>query len=99
MRRVFWLSVGAAAGYYAARKGQIVVDDARERGLVGNVTWAAATATRVATAAAGASIAVGEALGSRSRHFTSLDAPDHPSRSTSDTDPTSESPNTREVRP
>ena len=41
MRRVFWLSVGAAAGYYAARKGQIVVDDARVRGALERRAWLA----------------------------------------------------------
>jgi hypothetical protein len=51
MRRLFWLGVGAAAGYYAARRGDEMVERARERGLVGNVSLAATTATRVASSA------------------------------------------------
>ena len=59
MRRLFWLSVGAAAGYYAARKSSEAVEQARERGLVGNVTLAASTATKVAGSATKAVSAVG----------------------------------------
>ena len=59
MRRLFWLSVGAAAGYYAARKSSEAVEQARERGLVGNVTLAATTATKVAGSATRAVTAVG----------------------------------------
>lgn len=51
MRRLFWLGVGAAAGYYAARRGDEIVERARERGLVGNVSLAATTATKVAASA------------------------------------------------
>ncbi|MBI1377148.1 MAG: hypothetical protein GC157_06670 [Frankiales bacterium] len=67
MRRVFWVTVGAVAGYYAARKGAAVVEEARERGVVGNVTLAASTATKVATTASRLTLAAGEALGSRTR--------------------------------
>lgn len=49
MRRLFWLSLGAAAGYYAARKVPQVVEQTRERGLVGNASLAASTASRVAS--------------------------------------------------
>lgn len=97
MRRMFWLSLGAAAGYYAARKGQVVVDEARERGLVGNLTLAAATAARVTTSVSRATVAVGEAVGSRTRGLarqndagTGPAAPDAPR---------TDVPNSREVRP
>ena len=67
MRRLFWLGVGAAAGYYAARRGDRLVQDARERGLVGNVTLAATTATKVASSATRTAVSIGEAAGSRVR--------------------------------
>ena len=67
MRRMFWLGVGAAAGYYAARRGDRLVQDARERGLVGNVTLAATTATKVASSATRTAVSIGEAAGSRVR--------------------------------
>jgi hypothetical protein len=67
VRRLFWLSVGAAAGYYAARKGTAAVEQARERGLVGNVTLAASTASKVVTTASRTTVAVGDAVGSRAR--------------------------------
>ena len=51
MRRLFWFTAGAAAGYYVARRGERLVVDARERGLVGNVSLAAGTATRLAQSA------------------------------------------------
>jgi hypothetical protein len=89
VRRMFWLSLGAAAGYYAARKGQVVVDEARERGL--------ATAARVTTSVSRATVAVGEAVGSRTRGLAQHDdagtgpaAPDAPR---------TDVPNSREVRP
>ena len=67
MRRLFWFSVGAAAGYYAARRGERVVEEARARGLVGNVTLAASTATRLSTGATRAVTALGEAAGEATR--------------------------------
>lgn len=60
MRRLFWLGVGAAAGYYAARRGEAVVERARERGVVGNVTLTASTATKVAAAASRTALTLGE---------------------------------------
>ncbi len=48
--RVFWVAVGAVGGVYAYRKGQRLVADARERGLVGNVAAAAGTVSRLAGA-------------------------------------------------
>ena len=67
MRRLFWLSLGAAAGYYAARKSSEAVSQARERGLVGNVTLAAGTASKAAATASRTTVAVGEAMGARAR--------------------------------
>jgi hypothetical protein len=64
---VFWLSVGAVGGYYAARRGERLVQEAKERGLVGNVTLAATTATRVATSATRTAVSLGEAAGARTR--------------------------------
>jgi len=67
VRRLFWLSLGAAAGYYAARKSAEAVDQARERGLVGNVTLAAGTASKAAATASRSTVALGEAIGARAR--------------------------------
>ena len=70
MRRMFWVGVGAVAGFYAARRGEKVVDDARERGLgatVGLATTKVATATM---ATAKAVVGVGAAAGSRARSRT-----------------------------
>ena len=49
MRRLFWVSVGAAAGYYAARRIPPAVARTRERGLAGNAALAGRTASRVAS--------------------------------------------------
>lgn len=46
--RTFWVAVGAIGGIYAYRRGQRALDDARERGLVGNVQVAAEAAASVA---------------------------------------------------
>jgi hypothetical protein len=97
VRRVFWLSVGAAAGYYAARKGSVLVEEARERGVVGNVTLAAATAGKAASAASRATVAVGEVVGSKARSHVEEPSAPHARATTSGTTPTSTS--TREVRP
>ena len=100
MRRMFWLGVGAAAGYYAARKGSVLVEEARERGVVGNVTLVAATAGKAATAASRATLAVGEAVGSRTRSLTEdrdSAADSAPLAAPTSTTPTSTS--SREVRP
>lgn len=106
MRRLFWLSVGAAAGYYAARKGTVALEQARERGLVGNVTLAAGTASRVAATASRTTVAVGELVGARARALAeSRGAEGGPAeRAAAPTvpDPTTPAPTTtssREVRP
>ena len=100
MRRMFWFSVGVAAGYYAARKGSVLVEEARERGVVGNVTLAAATAGRAAAAASRATLAVGEAVGSRTRSLTEDRAPaTDPAHGAAPTSTTPTSTSSREVRP
>jgi len=100
VRRVFWLSVGAAAGYYAARKGSEAVEQARERGLVGNVTLAASTASKVATTASRATMAVGEAVGSRARTRTGGQPVDATGQAPAPTaPPTAPTSSTREARP
>ena len=51
MSRTIWIAVGAVGGIYAYRRGQRAVDEARERGLVGNAQYAASTAASVAQGA------------------------------------------------
>lgn len=51
MSRTFWVTVGAVGGIYAYRRGQRTVADAKERGFVGNVQFAADTVTSVAQGA------------------------------------------------
>lgn len=46
--RAFWIAVGAVGGIVVYRRGQRVLAQARERGLVGNVTAIANTAARAA---------------------------------------------------
>lgn len=48
MSRTFWIAVGAVGGVVAYRRGQRAIEDARARGLVGNVQAAAGTASAVA---------------------------------------------------
>jgi len=88
VRRLFWLSVGAAAGYYVARKGTVAVEQARARGLVGNVTLAAGSASKLAASASRTGVALGEAVRTAA---TDTAGPQTPAR------PTSTS--TREARP
>lgn len=49
MRRLFWIGVGAAAGYYVARKVPPAIERTRERGVSGNAALAASAAGRVAS--------------------------------------------------
>lgn len=51
MRRLLWLGLGAAAGYYAARKIPPAVERTRERGISGNAAMAGRAASRVASSA------------------------------------------------
>lgn len=60
MRRLFWMAVGAALGIWAYQRGGAALERARERGVVGNVAAATATATRVATTTGRAVAAAGE---------------------------------------
>lgn len=45
MRRLFWTAVGAAGGIYAYRRSQRAVQEARQRGVVGNVQAASGAAS------------------------------------------------------
>ncbi len=63
MRRLMWTAVGAAAGIYVYRRLQVAVDEARERGLAGNVAVASSVATTLATQVR--SLAGAGALGSQ----------------------------------
>ena len=45
MSRMVWMAVGAAGGVYAYKKVTRVVNDAKQRTLVGNVNAAATAAT------------------------------------------------------
>ena len=67
MRRMIWFGIGAAAGYVAARRGEQAVEEARERGLVGNVSLVATTASKAAATASRTVLSVGEAAGSAAR--------------------------------
>lgn len=49
MRRLVWTAVGAAAGIYVYRRVQVALDDARARGLAGNVAVATSVAASVAS--------------------------------------------------
>lgn len=51
MRRLFWVAVGAAGGIWAYQRGTAALENARERGVMGNVAVATATASKVATTA------------------------------------------------
>ena len=95
MKRLFWIGVGAAAGYYAARRGEEAVERARERGVVGNVTLAATTASKVAATASRTAVTLGEkARALAAEPAGSETATVTPIRPTSSTSSTS-----REVRP
>lgn len=51
--RMFWVSVGAVGGIVVYRRGQRAVEQARGRGVVGNVAAVAGKVSRVAAAVAG----------------------------------------------
>lgn len=53
MSRLVWVALGAAGGVYAYRRGQRLLDEARERGIVGSVQAATGSATNLAVAARG----------------------------------------------
>jgi hypothetical protein len=85
MRRLFWVSVGAAAGYYAARKIPPAVARTRERGIAGNASLVASSAAKAVSS-------------TRAAFTTPAPVTSAPSPSTS---PTGDEPSTarREVRP
>lgn len=64
MRRVFWVAVGAAGGIWAYQRGSEALARAKERGVVGNITAATATATKVASTA-GRAVNLAAAQGAR----------------------------------
>lgn len=45
MARLVWVAVGAAGGIYVYKRASAAVEDARQRGVVGNVNAAATTAS------------------------------------------------------
>ena len=53
MSRLVWVALGAAGGVYAYRRGQRLLEEARERGVVGSVQAATGSATNLAVAARG----------------------------------------------
>lgn len=59
MRRTFWVAVGAAGGVLAYRRGQQLLQDAREKGVVGSVQAASGSAASLATQARGLMAALG----------------------------------------
>ena len=52
MRRVFWVTVGAAGGVWAYKRGTRTVEEFRDRGLMGNLNYAAEQVRRGRIAAA-----------------------------------------------
>ena len=52
MRRVFWVTVGAAGGVWAYKRGTRTVEEFRDRGLMGNLNYAAQQVRRGRLAAA-----------------------------------------------
>ena len=48
MRRLLWVAVGAAGGIWVYQRGGEALDRARERGVIGNIAVATATAGKVA---------------------------------------------------
>jgi hypothetical protein len=51
MRRTVWIALGATAGVIAYRRGQKLLEEARERGVVGSVQAATLSASSVAASA------------------------------------------------
>ena len=51
MRRTVWIALGATAGVIAYRRGQKLLEEARERGVVGSVQAATLSASTVAASA------------------------------------------------
>ena len=51
MGRLIWVAIGAAGGVYAYRRGQRLLEEARERGVVGSVQAATGSAAGLASTA------------------------------------------------
>lgn len=51
MGRMIWVALGAAGGVYAYRRGSRLLEEARQRGLVGSVQAATGSAAGLATTA------------------------------------------------
>ena len=51
MGRMIWVAIGAAGGVYAYRRGTRLLDEARQRGLVGSMQAATGSAAGLATTA------------------------------------------------
>lgn len=51
MRRTVWIALGATAGVIAYRRGHRLLEEAKERGVVGSVQAATLSATTVAASA------------------------------------------------
>ena len=51
MGRMIWVALGAAGGVYAYRRGTKLLDEARQRGLVGSMQAATGSAAGLATTA------------------------------------------------
>ena len=51
MGRMIWVAIGAAGGVYAYRRGARLLDEARQRGLVGSMQAATGSAAGLATTA------------------------------------------------
>ncbi|MGI9196423.1 MAG: hypothetical protein ACR2KE_03075 [Candidatus Nanopelagicales bacterium] len=51
MGRMIWVALGAAGGVYAYRRGQRLLDEARERGVVGSMQAATGSAAGLAAQA------------------------------------------------
>lgn len=49
--RLIWVAVGAAGGVYVYRRGQRLIEEAREKGVVGSVTAATGSAAGLAASA------------------------------------------------
>ena len=51
MGRMIWVAIGAAGGVYAYRRGSRLLEEARQRGLVGSMQAATGSAAGLATTA------------------------------------------------
>ncbi len=83
MRRMFWVTVGAAGGVWAYKRGTRTVEEFRDRGLMGNMNYAAEQVRRgrLAASALAANLGPppkpheesGDSITTRSMDETSID--------------------------